>query len=159
MASLEAILYTNPWITYNDTMFHSRVVLNYPKNMIFTAQLLSHVLSLPVYKHYPYAERFEAHSLNDVEWQHSLIILDHASRVVLAPDPVLELIQLERRLQYQQAVKNIFHPFKTLPFAIFKYQWGIILGILISIMAVTGFLSLKRRMPYRLVLPSKVSKS
>ncbi|GBN13124.1 hypothetical protein AVEN_257703-1 [Araneus ventricosus] len=107
MADLEAILYKNPWITYNDTIFHSRVVLTFPKNMIFAAQFLSHVLSLPVYRRYPYAERFDVYLLQNVDWKHTLIVLDHASRVLLALDPVLQLIQLERRLQYQQAA-NIF---------------------------------------------------
>lgn len=159
MASLENILYKNSWVTYNDTMFHSRIVLAYPKNMMFSAQFLSHVLTLPVYQKYPYAERFDARLLQNVDWQRSLIVLDHASRVVLAPEPVLQLIQLERRLQYQQAAKTIFSPFQFIPFTIFQYQWLWIFGILISMLAVIGFLSLKQRKPHRLVLTSKASKA
>ncbi|GFW05470.1 uncharacterized protein TNCV_2584501 [Trichonephila clavipes] len=117
--SLETILYSDPWIPYNDTFFHSRLVLAYPKNMIFTAQLLSHVMSLPVYQKYPYAERFQVQSLQNVDWEQTLIVLNHDSQVVLSPEPVLELIQLDRRLEFQKAKGIIFGTFRLFPFQLF----------------------------------------
>ncbi|GFW97225.1 uncharacterized protein TNCV_4784391 [Trichonephila clavipes] len=153
--SLETILYSDPWIPYNDTFFHSRLVLSYPKNMIFTAQLLSHVMSLPVYQKYPYAEPFQVQSLQNVDWEQTLIVFNHDSQVVLAPEPVLQLIQLDRRLEFQKAKEIIFGPFRLFPFQLFQSQWVWILGLLVSWTLMSVLSTLIQRKPYRLELSSK----
>ncbi|GFS67168.1 uncharacterized protein TNCV_713161 [Trichonephila clavipes] len=101
--------------------------------MIFTAQLLSHVMSLPVYQKYPYAEPFQVQSLQNVDWEQTLIVLNHDSQAVLAPEPVLQLIQLDRRLEFQKAKEIMFGPFRlSFPFQLFQSQWVWILGLLVS---------------------------
>ncbi|GFT14690.1 uncharacterized protein NPIL_137071 [Nephila pilipes] len=156
--SVDTILYTAPWVPYNDSLFHSRLVLSYPKNMIFTAQLLSHVLSLPVYQNYPFAERFPIQSLQNVNWEQTLIVLNPDSQVVMAPEPVLALIQLDRRLQFQEAQQIIFGPFRLLPFGWFHSQWIWIISLLVGYTLMTALLTLIQRKPYRLVLSSTPSK-
>lgn len=155
MASLPLILYSEPWIPYNDTLFHSRLVLTYPKNLIFTAQLLSRVQSLPVYKDYPDAEKFSIQSLQTVDWKKSIIVLNRDSQVTMAPEPVLKLIQLDRRLHYQEAAKTIFGPFQILPFQWFHSQWIVCLVLGWIFMVVLS--TLVQRMPYQLVVSSKLS--
>lgn len=107
-----AVLQREAWIPYNDTFHHSRMVLTYPKTVVFTMQLLSKVQSLPVYKKFPAAERFDATLFQNVDWQDVIIVFDQEHRVVMAPEPVLQLIRLERRLSHHKAKRIIFGPFK-----------------------------------------------
>ncbi|GFT38395.1 uncharacterized protein TNCV_3064461 [Trichonephila clavipes] len=123
--------------------------------MIFTAQLLSHVMSLPVYQKYPYAEPFQVQSLQNVDWEQTLIVFNHDSQVVLAPEPVLALIQLDRRLEFQKAKEIIFGPFRLFPFQLFQSQWVWILGLLVSWTLMSVLSTLIQRKPYRLELSSK----
>lgn len=157
MSSLNSILYTDSWIPYNDTLFHSRLVLNYPKNLIFTTQLLSRVQSLSVYQDYPDAERFAIQSLQSIDWEKSLIVFNRDSHVVMAPEPVLKLIQLDRRLNYREAADTIFGPFQILPFQWFHSQWIWMVCLLLGWIILTFLSTLVQRMPYQLVVSSKVS--
>lgn len=159
MGSVKAILHTSPWIPYNDTFYHSRMILTYPKNVIFTAQLLSHVQSLPIYDRFPNAERFNANLLQDVNWQEAMIVFDHDSRVVIAPDPVMELIQLDRRLQHREAAEAIFSPFQILPVELFRTQWFWILGLVLGWILVSILSNVVKHKPYRLVLSNKALKT
>lgn len=159
MASVQAVLHQNPWIPYNDTFFHSRMVLTYPQNMIFATQLLHDVQSLDVYKQFPSAERFNPQRFQDVDWQNSMIVFDDASRVVLAPEPVVELIQMDRRLHYREAFQTVFGPFRILPIALFRFQWFWIWSLILGWIITRFSLNVVKRMPYRLVLTSKLSKN
>lgn len=156
MTSLEDVLLDDPWVPYNDSFFHSRLVLTYPKNKIFTTQLLHRVLSLPVYQTYPSAQVFDVLSLNSVDWKDSVIALDHDFRVVMAPEPVLALIQLDRRLHYTVAEQNIFGPFRLLPLQWFRHQWIGIAVIVAGWLATTFLLNVIRHKPYRLEVSSKI---
>lgn len=156
MSSLNAILHQTPWIPYNDTFYHSRMILTFPKNVIFTAQLLSHVQSLPVYKQYPHAERFEAKWLQNVDWKQSMIVFDDNSHVVMAPEPVMDLIQLDRRLQYKEAADGIFGSFRPM---FLKKQWLWILGLVLGWILVNVFSTVAKRTPYRLVLSNPPTRS
>lgn len=157
MSSLTFTLYTDPWIPYNDTLFHSRLVLTYPKNLIFTTQLLSRVQSLPVYKDYPDAEQFSIQSLQTIDWKNSLIVLNRDSHVVMAPEPVLKLIQLDRRLNYQEAANTIFGPFQIWPFQWFHSQWIWLVCLVLGWIFMTVLSILIQRKPYQLVVSSKLS--
>lgn len=156
MTSLDAVLHTSPWVPYNDTLFQSRFVLTYPKNVIFTAQLLSHVQSSDVYDRYPYAETFDVTLFQHVDWQQSLIVIDRHSNVILAPEAVNQLIRLDRRLRYETAAQHIFDPFRFLPFQLFRFQW---LGIALMLLLGCAWLSVNGNMKRRLVVSSKVRAS
>lgn len=154
MSSLEAVLRQEPWVPYHDTFFHSRLVLTYPKNQIFTTQLVNHMASLPVYHAYPSAHVFDVARLQGVDWEHETIALDHDLRVVKAPEPVLELIRLDRRLRYTEAADTIFGPFRWLPVTWFQSQWVWILLLVTSWLAATFWSSVGRHTPRRLAVPS-----
>lgn len=156
MTSLETILHHDSWVPYNDSFFHSRLVLAYPKNKIFTVQLLTRVTSSDVYKKYPSAELFDLNLLKDVDWDQGVIVLDHDLRVVMAPDPVLKLIQLDRRLHYAEAARSIFGPFRISPVELFRSQWIWLAVIIIGWCVTTFWLDAIRRRPYRLVVQSKM---
>lgn len=158
MTSLYTVLHQSPWITYNDTLFHSRYVLTYPKNIIFTAQLLSNVHSLPVYQTFPSAERFSMTKLQNVDWDNSMIVFDSQSRVVIAPEPVQELIQLDRRLHYKEAFQTIFKPFHLLPTKWFRFQWWWITSLVLGWLLMTVWSHVEKRKPHQLVLSNKFSK-
>lgn len=151
MDTLSTLLHQEAWIPYNDTFFQSRMVLAYPKNVIFTMQLLSKVQSHPVYQQFPYAERFDASLFQKVDWPRAMIVFDQDHRVVMAPEPILQLIQLDRRLHYKQASRAIFGPFQPLRI----YPWIWITGLVLLWMAF--FSNQLRYKVYQLVLPSKVS--
>lgn len=158
MTSLDIILNKEPWVPYNDSFLHSRRILTYPKNQIFVTQLLHRVMSLPVYKTYPSAQVFDMESLDNVRFQEEIIYLDRDSHVIMAPEPVLELIQLDRRLHYKEAQKAIFGPFRWLPpiFEGFRYQWLWIWLVIIGYVATTFLLNAIHRKPRWIVVPSKI---
>lgn len=153
MDTLFTVLHQDAWTPYNDTFYQSRMVLTYPKNVIFTVQLLSKVQSHPVYQHFPHAERFDATSLQTVDWPQAMIVFDQDHRVVMAPEPVLQLIQLDRRLHYKQASRMIFGPFQ--PLMISPWVW--ITGVLMYWLWMVFFSTQLRYRAHQLVLPSKVS--
>lgn len=150
--SIDTVLHEFPWIEYNDTLNRSRLVLLWPRNAIFTSQLLSQVCSLDVYDRHPHAERFNARALQGVDWEKTIIVIDSQSRLVLAPEPVRDLVQLDRRLRYTEAADRIFGPFRVLPLLqVFSLQW---IWIILTI-AVLLSLELFRKRPLRLALPNK----
>lgn len=129
MSSLEQVLFHSPWIPYNNKFIQSRITLTYPENIIFTAQFLKHVISLDVYKKYPYAEKMTLSDFAKVDWNKAIIVIDKNLQLIFAPDPVHQLVRLDRRLNYQEAFATIFGPFRFFPFLeVFQYQWlGIVL--------------------------------
>lgn len=155
--SVDTVLYSAPWIPYNDTLLRSRLVLEYPKNLVFTAQLLSRVQSSDVYDRHPEAETFDPSLLQNVDWRQSLIVVDPHSHLLLAPEPVRRLVLLDRRLHYRDAAEAIFSPFRFLaPMHSFRYQW---LCIAILVVASFAWLRVTGRNPYSLVLSSRVRAS
>lgn len=149
--SLDNVLYVDSWIPYNDTLLESRLVLTYPKNQIFTLQLLTRVLESDVYNRYPLAEKFQIENLQDIDWKQNLIVVDRDSNLVVAPEPVKDLVWLDRRLHYREAAKNIFGPFHILPniMQIFKFQWLWVGCILLTYMI--ALYVVEKRKQYRLV--------
>lgn len=129
MSTLEQVLFHSPWIPYNNKFIQSRITLTYPENIIFTAQYLKHVIDLDIYKKYPYAQKMNPSDFAQVDWERAIIVIDHNLNLVFAPDPVHQLVRLDRRLHYQEASATIFGPFRFFPFLeIFQYQWlGIVL--------------------------------
>lgn len=114
--SLEKILFESPWISYNDKFIQSRITLTYPENVIFTAQFLKHAMDSDVYKRYPYAEKMDVSAFQGVDWSKAIVVFDHESNLILAPDPVHRLVRLDRRLRHKEAVDRVFDPFRFLPF-------------------------------------------
>lgn len=158
MSSLQHILIHSPWIPYNTKFIQSRITLTYPENVIFTAQLVKHVSQLDVYNVYPYAEKINLSDLEHVEWTKTLIVFDRNLQLLFAPDPVNELVRLDRRLHYREAMATIFNPFRFLPFLeVFRYQW---LGVfLIFFFYTANRLIGARYTNYSLALSNKTLKS
>lgn len=124
MSSLQHILIHSPWIPYNTKFIQSRITLTYPENVIFTAQLVKHMSQLDIYKAYPYAEKMNLMDLEHVEWTKTLIVLDRNLQLLFAPDPVYQLVRLDRRLHYREAMATVFNPFRFLPFfEVFRHHW------------------------------------
>lgn len=134
--SLERVLFQSPWIDYNDKLFHSRITLTYPQNLIFTTQFLVQVMNTDIYKQFPYAEKINFSNFKNIDWKKAIIVFDHNLRLILAPDPVHELVRLDRRLQYEYAQNIIFDPFRWSFFEMFKFQF---LGIFIILIIWTSF--------------------
>lgn len=131
--SLRQILFQSPWIPYNDKFLQSRITLTYPENVIFTAQLLKHVMESDVYKKYPQAETMDCSELQRVDWTEAIIVFDNELNLILAPDPVHQLARLDRRLQYERAADVIFGSFRFFPFLeSFRYLGFGIFAILLS---------------------------
>lgn len=133
--SIEQVLLKVPWIPYNDKFVQSRIILTHPENVIFAAQFLMHVMNSDVYQKFPYAEKMDPTLLQTVDWTKAIIVFDHNLQLKVAPDPVLKLLQLDRRLRYKEAAANIFGPFRFFPFLeLFRFQW---LGILLIFLLYT----------------------
>ena len=123
------ILFDDPWIEYpieTDTLF-------YPENLIFTAQYVVEHLNF-VQKHiyndrYPNAEKFNLDVLNDIDWKKTIVAFDRDhNNVVAAPDAVKNLINLDRRLRFEQARNRIFGGFRFAPvLEIFRLRWVLLL--------------------------------
>lgn len=129
---LEQILYDRPWISYNDTFVRSRIVLEYPKNLVFTLQFLTEHLGNEAYTRYPDVERFDVLSLQEVDWEEALIVLDRDHHVVVAPDPVKKLIGLDRRMRYRKAADHVFGPFLLFPLQLFRRLWLVWIAIALA---------------------------
>lgn len=114
--SLKHVLFQSPWIPYNDKFLQSRITLTYPENVIFTAQFLKHVMDSDIYTNYPQAEKMDFSVFQQIDWKNALIVFDDELHLILAPDPVHQLVRLDRRLNYKQAVNDIFGSFRFLPF-------------------------------------------
>lgn len=155
MTSLETILIKEPWVPYNDSFLHSRLVLTYPKNQIFVTQLLHRVMSLDIYQTYPSTQLFDIDTLQNVNFKDEIITLDRDFHVIMAPEPVLDLIQLDRRLHYKVAQNIIFGPFRLLPVEWFRFQWLWIFLVIISYFATTFLLNAIHHKPRWIVVPSK----
>lgn len=157
MSTLSHILFDSPWIPYNTKFIQSRITLTYPENVIFTAQMIKHVTQLDIYKDYPYAENIRDIEFDAVDWTQTLIVFDRDLQLLFAPDPVYQLVRLDRRLQYREARTTIFGPFRFLPvLEVFRYQW---LGVfLIFFFYAASWLIAIRYKGYSLALSNKPSK-
>lgn len=111
---MENILLKEPWIPYVDNFIQSQIVLTYPKNMIFTSQILTNHLknTQDIYKKFPYAEKFNINLLSTVDWNNTTLTFDKDLNLILAPEPVKKLINLNKRLNYKKAYSYIFFPFQ-----------------------------------------------
>lgn len=151
--SLEYILFEKPWIQYNDTFLRSRLVLQYPKNVIFVIQLVDNILQSDTYKKYPYAEKIDVKSLKETNWKNSIISFNYNLQLIFAPPSVQRLISLYRRLH----PADIFNPFRWSFLELFQYQW---LGIIFFILIYTVWLSISKLYKHKrtlILLPNKVS--
>lgn len=154
MSTVEDILFHSPWIPYNSKFLRSRISLSYPENVVFTAQFLKHLSQSDVYKHHRYAEKPKTWDLQHVDWTKAVIAFDKDLQLRVAPDPVRELVQLERRLNYPRAAAVIFNPFRFFPLSeVFRHQW---LGlVLIFVFYILSALVSIRYTGYSLALPNK----
>lgn len=154
MSSLEHVLFHSPWIPYNNKFIRSRITLTYPENVIFAAQLLKHVAGLDVYKKYPYAEKVKVSEFAQVDWHKAIIVIDNNLQLIFAPDPVHQLVRLDRKLNYKEAAATIFGPFRFFSaFEVFQYQW---LGVaLIFLFYGLSWLVAKRYKDRSVVLSNK----
>lgn len=126
----KVVLHREPWIYYFDEFSRDKNVLSYPKNLIFTAQFLTEHLkyaSEHIYpKHlFPFAEKFNLFPLNEIDWKTNIIVFDKHSNILLAPEPVKDLVNLDRRLRYAEARDAIFGGFRFFPefLEIFHLRW------------------------------------
>lgn len=135
---MEDILYKNYWMDYYDNFHLEFNIIDYPKNIYFTANVLSEYLknNADIYRKYPYAEKFNISTLNNIDWQNSVITFDKHGKIILAPEPVKQLINLNKRINYQTAEKEIFGGF-TIPFIQIKY-YSIVVVITIIICFIKG---------------------
>jgi len=156
MKALEKVLYYSSWISYHDSLVQSRLLLTYPKNKIFATQLLKAVCTSDVYTKYERAEAFDVSLFNQVDWNRDFIVLDRELRVITAPWPVLQLIQLDRRLHHQKAVEHIFGPFRFLPLEWFQSQWYWIFMLVLCWGISVLWSRVKQYTLRRLVIPSKI---
>lgn len=125
------VLHDKPWIHYFDGARQQNDdtwILFYPENVIFTAQYLVQHLDFVqkyVYNRYPDAEKFNLDVLNGIEWEKIVLVLDASSyTLITAPDPIQNLINLDRRLRYQDARDRIFGGFRWIPFLeFFRLRW------------------------------------
>lgn len=125
------VLHDKPWIDYFGAAHHPNdetKILFYPENVIFTAQYLVQHLDFVqkyVYDRYPDAEKFNLDVLNGIEWEKIGLVLDPTSyTLVTPPDPIQNLINLDRRLRYHDARDHIFGGFRWMPFLeIFRLRW------------------------------------
>lgn len=132
MPSLEQVLFRSPWIPYNNKFIQSRIVLTYPENIIFTAQFVKHLSELPVYRAYPYAEKMDLYALGRIDWTKALIVFNRDLQLLFAPEPVQELVRLDRRLHYREAATAVLEPFRLSPFQLLRHQW---LGLVLLLLA------------------------
>lgn len=131
------ILIDKPWILYIDAarQHHDKSwILFYPENIVFTAQYLVQHLDFVqknVYNRYPDAEKFNLDVLNGIEWEKIVLVFDPFSYVlVTGPDPIKNLINLDRRLRYRDARDRIFGGFRWIPFLeIFRFRWIVLLYV------------------------------
>lgn len=129
------VLLDKPWINYLEaaSQHHDDTwILFYPENVIFTAQYLIHHLDFVqkyVYNRYPDAEKFNLDVLNGIEWKKAVFVIDASSYTLIsAPDPIQNLINLDRRLRYQDARDHIFGGFRWIPYLeFFKLRWFLLL--------------------------------
>lgn len=149
--SVRSVLYENPWINYNDTLLQSRLILTWPKNVIFAAQLFDQISSLDVYKLFPFAERMDIDLFQKVNWNQSVIVIDADSQIVHAPEPVRYLVQLDHRLRFAESFDKVFGPFRVTNNTTLITWILLIIFIVWSIAAIYTKLSLR---PALLVLTS-----
>lgn len=107
---METYLYSKPWVSYVDYFFQSQLILKYPKNMIFVAQVLTDHLkkAKKLYEKYPYAEKFDISSLDTIDWQNTVLSINKHLEWVVAPEPVRKLMNLDKRLDFEKAHNFLF---------------------------------------------------
>lgn len=128
---METFLYKEPWIPYVDHFFQSSLILEYPKNIIFTAQILTNHLknAQKIYDKFPYAEKFDISSLNAIDWKNTTLSIGKDSELIVAPEPIRLLINLDKRLDYEKAKEFLFlqipliHSFCVVVFITFAFYF------------------------------------
>lgn len=125
---METFLYQSPWVPYMDNFYQDFLILDYPKNMIFTAQILKSFLenSKKIYDKYPYAEKFDISKFDSIDWQKIVISIDKYSEFIVAPEPLREIINLSKRLDYKKAREHLF------PFSFITNYSFIVIFILLA---------------------------
>lgn len=125
---MDTFLYKQPWVPYMDNCFQSFLVLDYPKNMIFTAQILTHVLkkTKKINDAFPYVEKFDISTLNTIDWKNTIITVNKHAEFLVAPLPVAHLMNLSKRLDYEKARKLLFPPL-----LVYRYSIVVILMIIV----------------------------
>lgn len=126
------------WISYHDQFVRDKIILTYPKNLIFTMQLLIEHLNYTVehiYSQFPHAEKFNVTSLNNVSWEKDIIVFDNDNNLLIAPEPVKQLVNLDKRLKYQEARDEIFGPFRFIPFIeVYKFRYVVIMFLIVCLL-------------------------
>lgn len=131
---MKSILYKEPWMDFLDNYYLSYNVIDYPKNIYFTANLLFEYLEKNnnLYQKYPYAEKFDVSTLNNIDWKSAIITFDKHFKLIVAPEPLKQLVNLNKRLNYKKAKKELFGGFE-IPFIQIK-SFAIIIFIMIIIL-------------------------
>lgn len=132
---METFLCKQPWVPYLDNFFQSYLVLKYPKNIIFTAQVLAHFLkgAQKIYDTYPHAQKFDVSSLDSVDWKNTVVTIDKHSEFLVAPEPLQELVNLDKRLNYKKAERILFPSFS------FIYRYGFVVLVMLVAYAIQLF--------------------
>lgn len=131
-------LFESPWLDYSDNFYLNYNIIDYPKNIYFTANVVSEYLKKnnTLFKKYPYAQKFDISTLNNIDWKNTIITFDKHFKIIKAPEPLKQLINLNKRLDYEKADDEIFGAFK-IPFIQIKS-----FGVLILIMTIVLFIKM-----------------
>lgn len=131
---MENILFKEPWMDFLDNYYLNYNVIEYPKNIYFTANVLFEYLekNSNLYQKYPYAEKFDISTLNTIDWKSAVITMDKHGKLIIAPEPLKQLVNLNKRLNYKKARKEIFGGF-LIPFIQIK-SFALIIFIMIIIL-------------------------
>jgi len=110
---METFLHKSPWVSYMDNFYQDYLILEYPKNIIFTAQILKSFLenAKKIYDKYPYAEKFDISTLDSIDWNKTVISINKYSEFIVAPEPLKQLINLNKRLNFKKAREYLFPSF------------------------------------------------
>lgn len=135
---MEEVLYKNSWINYFDNFYLNYNIVEYPKNRIFVANILSEYFKKneSVYKKYSYAKKFDVSTLNNIDWKTANIIFDKNLKIIIAPEPLKKIINLMKTLDYEKAENKIFGGFKIPFISINSY------GIIVFIMIIVFFIKI-----------------
>ena len=147
---MEDIVCKHSWMNFQDNFYLNYNVIDYPKNMYFTANLLSEFLKKynTLYKKFPYAEKFDISTLSGIDWKTAIITFNKHYRIIIAPEPIKKLINLYKRLDYKKAKNEIFGGF-TIPYIQIKsYAIIVLLMIVILFIKICIYFDLFYRFQY-----------
>lgn len=112
--AMNKVLYGKPWMNFFDSFHLEYNIISYPKNMYFVANVLMEYFkqTQDLYKTYPYAEKFDISTLNEIEWDKVVITFDKHLKLLIAPESLKKLINLMKRLDSVKAKQEIFSGFE-----------------------------------------------